>query len=503
MRYTTFRFAARPTLAQQHALARHAGASRFAYNQCLRLLAGALVDKVTDPDVDIPWSGFDFVNRFNAWKRSEDAGRVFAVASDGTITKRVTGLSWRHEVYAQVFEEAAIDLGRALAGYSAARTGKRTGRRIGFPKPKRKGHSRDSFRLRNKRRRNGSCSIRVGESYPRSVTLPFIGDIKVHDDTRRLRRLLRPIPNLDPFTGRQVVASRAKILFATVVRRADRWYISFCVQAPDLHPQRRHHCQSDKAKARFVGVDRGLVQFAVVATSDGTEVGRWPAPRPLTKRLRWMRRHSRSLLRKQQGSSNRAKASRRLSREHARIADIRRGFLHEVSSQLAKTHSRLAIEDLQVANLLASRHLARAIGDVGWGEFARQLKYKAGWLDCELTVCDRWFPSTKTCHACGMVKQHMELAQRIFRCGSCGLVCDRDRNAAANLAAWAERVQTFRTAKQAAGLPMPLEGTALAIALPMAKPVPTKGEPRLKQSPELRDIREGWRRSTSTVRDAL
>jgi putative transposase len=94
---------------------------------------------VTDPDVDIPWSGFDFVNRFNAWKRSEDAGRVFAVASDGTITKRVTGLSWRHEVYAQVFEEAAIDLGRALAGYSAARTGKRTGRRIGFPKPKRKG----------------------------------------------------------------------------------------------------------------------------------------------------------------------------------------------------------------------------------------------------------------------------------------------------------------------------------------------------------------------------
>jgi putative transposase len=503
MRYTTFRFCIRPTMAQQHALARHAGASRYAYNQCLRLLAEALVDKEADPSVDIPWSGFDLVNRFNAWKRSEDAGRVFAVAGDGTITRRVTGLSWRHEVCAQVFEEAAIDLGRALAAYGDARTGKRAGRRIGFPKPKRKGRCRDSFRLRNKTRRNGQCSIRVGESDPRSVTLPFIGNVKVHDDTRRLRRLLRPLPHFDTCTGKQVVRPRTKILFATVVRRADRWYINLCVQAPDLHPQRRHQHQSDKEQPGFIGVDRGLVHFAVMATAEGTEVGRWPAPRPLARRLQRMRRHSRSLSRKRRGSSNRAKAARRLSRDHARVTYLRGSFLHEVSSQLAKTHSRLAIEDLQVANLLASRRLARAISDVGWGEFARQLTYKAEWFDCELTVCDRWFPSTKTCRACGMLKKHMELAERIFRCDSCGSVCDRDRNAAANLAAWAERAQSSRTAKQAAGSTMPLEGTALAIVVPMVKPVPTKGEPTLRPSPELRDIREGWRRSTSTVRDAL
>jgi putative transposase len=503
MRYTTFRFALRPTTAQQYALARHAGASRYAYNQCLRLLSDALVEKETDPSVDIPWSGFDLVNRFNGWKRGEDAGRVFSVAADGTITKRVTGLAWRHEVCAQVFEEAAIDLGRALVAYGDARTGRRAGRSIGFPKPKRKGRCRDSFRLRNKTSRDGRCSIRVGEFHPRSVTLPFIGNIRVHDDTRRLRRLLRPIPYIIHHTGEEAVTARAKILFATIVRRADRWYVNLCIQAPDFHPQQRHQLRSDEEPPRFVGVDRGLIHFAVTATADGTEVGRWPAPRPLAKRLQQIRRHSRFLSRKQRGSSNRAKAVRRLSREHARIADQRRSFLHEVSSQLAKTHSRLAIEDLQVANLLAGRPLARAIGDVGWGEFGRWLTYKTRWFDSELTVCDRWFPSTKTCCACGMLKQRMELAERLFCCDSCGFVCDRDRNAAANIAAWAERAQTLRTDKQTAGSTMPLEGTALAVASPTAEPVPTKGEPMLGPPPELRDIREGWCRSTSPVHDAL
>jgi putative transposase len=119
-------------------------------------------------------------------------------------------------------------------------------------------------------------------------------------------------------------------------------------------------------------------------------------------------------------------------------------------------------------------------------------------------VCDRWFPSTKTCHACGTVKQQMSLGERIFHCDSCGLSCDRDRNAAANLAAWAEHAQAPRTAKQAAGSTTPLEGMALAIASPMVEPGPMKGEPTLRLSPELRNIREGWRQDTRAgVCDAL
>ena len=129
MRATTFRFALDPTPAQAAMLARHAGASRYAYNQSLRLVLDALAAKEVDPAVVVPWSGFDLINAFNAWKKTEDAGRVFVVAADGTSTKRVTGLAWRHEVAAQVFEEAAVDLGRALAAYSQSRSGSRKGPR--------------------------------------------------------------------------------------------------------------------------------------------------------------------------------------------------------------------------------------------------------------------------------------------------------------------------------------------------------------------------------------
>ena len=150
-------------------------------------------------------------------------------------------------------------------------------------------------------------------------------------------------------------------------------------------------------------------------------------------------------------SSNRAKATRRLSRQHARIADMRRHFLHEVSSQLVKTHDRLCLEDLPVANLMTNRRLVRAIGDAAWTELARQLTYKSAWFGAKLVVCDRWFASTKTCSGCGSVKQQMGLAERNFRCAGCGLVIDRDRNAAANLAAWAERLHAQALDRQAGG----------------------------------------------------
>jgi len=109
-----------------------------------------------------------------------------------------------------------------------------------------------------------------------------------------------------------------------------------------------------------------------------------------------------------------------------------------VSSQLVKTHDRLCLEDLAVANLIANRRLARAISDTGWAELARQVAYKQAWRGGQVMVADRWFPSTKTCSRCGLVKDQMGLAERVFCCDGCGLVIDRDRNAAANLAAWAE-----------------------------------------------------------------
>ncbi len=128
-RHTTFRLCLDPTVEQCEVLARHAGASRFAFNQCLRLVKTSLTHRKTDPDIEVPWTGFDLINTFNAWKKTEAAGRVFAVGARGETEVRVTGLAWRGQVCQQVFEEAAVDLGRGLAAWSDSRSGKRKGRR--------------------------------------------------------------------------------------------------------------------------------------------------------------------------------------------------------------------------------------------------------------------------------------------------------------------------------------------------------------------------------------
>ena len=316
--------------------ARRGSPTRFAYNECLRFVTDALAAKRNDPSVKVPWSGYDLINAFNAWKRSEEAGRVFVVDTNGLISRQVTGLAWRQKVSAQVFEEAAVDLGRSLAAYGRAKQDALGSRRFGFPRRKRKGRCRDSFRLRNKRQ-SGGCLLRVGDGPLRSVTLPTIGRVRVHDDTRRLRQLLRPRAQIDPATGEQRVAPRAKILFATIARRGTRWYVSLNVHAPDVHPERDHQPCPEREGGGYVGVDVGLVAFAVAARSDGTEVGRWQAKHPLSSRLRRLQRSSRSLSRAQRGSRNHAKAARRLRREHARVADARRSFLQRSRASWSRT----------------------------------------------------------------------------------------------------------------------------------------------------------------------
>ena len=112
-------------------------------------------------------------------------------------------------------------------------------------------------------------------------------------------------------------------------------------------------------------------------------------------------------------------------------------WLHQVSSQLVKTHDRLVLETLATANLLGNHSLARAISDAGWAQLARQLAYKQAWHGGQMRLAPRWLASSKTCSACGQIKPSLTLAERTYTCQACGLVCDRDLNAAANLAVWA------------------------------------------------------------------
>jgi putative transposase len=423
-RHTTFRFCLDPTVEQHEVLTRHAGAARFAFNECLRMVKTGLTHRKTEPDTQVPWTGLDLINAFNAWKKTEAAGRMFVVGTAGEVEIVVTGLAWRREVCQQVFEEAAVDLGNGLKSWSDSRLGKRKGKRVGFPRFKKKTGAVPSFRLRNKHPKGRASAIRVGEhNRPRSVTLPGIGVLGVHDDTRRLRRML--------------AKDRAKILFATISRHGGRWWVSLNVEAADLHPAHHHRARDEGSAGGWVGVDRGLSAILVAARADGTEVARvTQAPKALSAGMVKQRRLAKSLARKQKGSRNRRDAAAKLGRHHHHVANVRRHFLHQVSNALVKTHDRLVIEDLNVSGMLANHRLAQAISDAGWAEFARLLGYKLTWRSGTLAVADRWYPSTKLCPQCGAIRRDMTLADRVFTC-SCGHCADRDTNAATNLARWA------------------------------------------------------------------
>lgn len=420
-RITTFRWTLDATPAQERALARHAGAARFAWNGCLAMVKAGLDARDAGVDVAVPWTPFSLINAFNAWKRSAAAG---VDAQTGAV-----GLAWRGQVCAQVFEEAAVDLGRALQAFSGSRAGARRGGRVGFPRFKKRSRTRPSFRIRNKHH-----DVRVGDSRPRSVRLPRIGVVGVREDTRRARRLLR---------------RGGRVLQATVTRGATRWQVAVTLQAPDLHPGRRHPHRSGRPAgagddAGWVGVDRGLTAFAVTATETGGEIDRISPPQPLAASLRRLRRASRAHGRATPGSARRRKRARRLARVHERVANQRRHFLHVTSTRLVKTHDRLVLEDLHVAGLVRNRRLARAIHDAGWASFARLVTYKAGWYGTQIAVAPRRFPSTRRCSACAHTRDQVGLGERTYVCCVCGLRMDRDVNAAVNLAWWA-RTTTHAT----------------------------------------------------------
>jgi putative transposase len=237
----------------------------------------------------------------------------------------------------------------------------------------------------------------------------------------KLRRLLR--------------RGHAVLQHATVTRSADgHWYatVNFTREARAPVEQRT------APAGPVVGVDRGVKTAAVVADADGQVIVELPASRALRDRLRHVRHLQRAVSRAQKGSANRRKAVARLGRAHAKAAAVRAVAVHGFTAGLARTHRAVVVEDLATKNLMANRSLAAAIGDQGWAELARQLTYKTARHGGQTLVADRWFASSKTCSACGGVRPKLTLAERTYRCDTCGLVTDRDVNAATNLAAWGE-----------------------------------------------------------------
>ena len=179
-----------------------------------------------------------------------------------------------------------------------------------------------------------------------------------------------------------------------------------------------------------MGVDLGVADFAV--TSDGE---RLPNPRHLERKVKSLARYQRRMARCRDGSANRSKAAAKVARADRKIRNARQDFLHRASTGLVRSNDLIVIEDLNVAGMVRNRHLARAISDCGWREFRRQLAYKCERYGRTLVVIDRWYPSSKTCSACGHLIAELSLSARHWTCPACRARHDRDLNAAKNILA--------------------------------------------------------------------
>jgi putative transposase len=373
-----YRFALEPAPAQDRALRSHAGAARFAWNWGLARCKERY-------EAEGKWySAVDLHKLWNAEKKADPA------------------LAWWGENSKCAYQEAFRDLDRALRDFIKSKKGLRKGRRLGFPKFKKRGKCRDAFRF-------GGGAMRCAGS---TVTLPRIGTIRTHEPTRKL--------------GRRLENGTARILSATVTRTAQRWFVSFTVEVDRVMPERH------AAPGSAIGVDLG-VKTLLTGVDDTGVVVTVNGPKALRSSLRKLRRASRAHSRKNEGSTNRRKYAARIARIHARVANIRADALHKATTDLAARYETIVAEDLNVTGMLANRRLARAVADQGFGQARRMLGYKTARNGGRLVVADRWHPSSKMCSACGWRKPSLTLAERTFTCEACGLVLDRDENAARNL----------------------------------------------------------------------
>ena len=288
---------------------------------------------------------------------------------------------WMLEVTKNAPQMAIIQLGQGFKNFFAGRAK--------YPKYRKKG-LHDRFSLTNDQFSVDGSRIRI----------PHLGWV-------RMRETLR-------FTG--------KIMSATVSRVADRWFVSITVDAKD------HSHLPNAENQGAVGVDLGVSVLAKLSTGEAI-----PGPKAHKALLPRLQRLSRSLSRKVKGSENRKKAKLKLARLHVRIGNIRRDAMHQLTRDLTSRFHTIGIEDLNVRGMVKNRHLSRAVSDMGFFEFRRQLEYKAAQRGGMIVVASRWYASSKICSDCGHRIEKLPLSVRVWTCPVCRAVHDRDLNAAINL----------------------------------------------------------------------
>lgn len=386
-----------PTAIQAQALQRAVGAQRAFYNLGLAEYKKLLDQRNTDPSVTLPWGSNDLVNFVNAHATSNQ------------------DYAWYPEVSKYCREVAGENLAAALTNWSDSRKGKRKGRKVGFPRFKKKG-LKDTVTLKSP----AGAGIRVDTKRERSLVLPRLGSVRVRE-THQLR------------TVRQLTKDEGRITKVTIRYDGKRWTCSILLRAPLVDPRTQH--PSLPSPNGDAGVDLGLTTFATVADARG--VSKEVAPRPYRKWERKLKRAQRKLNRAQKGSRNRTRRQEEVNRVHARIKHTRTTHLHQLSKDLAKTHSQITLETLNVYGMTRNKRLAKAIGDAAWAKFVTLTEHKCHRYGTTVRKVAAFYPSTQTCSGCGERREvNLGLGDRSFTCApsagvpSCGLVMDRDENSA-------------------------------------------------------------------------
>lgn len=365
-----------PTPAQERLLSSHAGAARFVFNAGLARVK-ACIEAEEKPE----WSLYS-LRRW--WNQTKD---LLAVDSNGR--------PWWRGNSKEAYNSGLEALSNALRNWSKSRKGRRKGRRVGFPRFRSKDRATPRFAYTT-----GSYGLIPGD--PRALRLPRIG--RVHCMENVAKRV-----------------GDGRVLRMTVSRHAGRWHASLTVERADPAP-------ATPPKGGTVGIDLGVRTLATL--SDGAVIANPHALRGSEHRLR---RVQKALSRRTRGSNRRRRTRERVARLHARVANQRRDLLHMLTTRLASIYSDISIEDLNVAGMVRNHRLAKAVEDASFHELRRQLEYKTTRTGARLHVVDRWYPSSRTCSDCGRVKAKLSLDERVYHCDGCGLVIDRDLNAAINI----------------------------------------------------------------------
>ncbi|WP_329300447.1 transposase [Streptomyces sp. NBC_00659] len=358
-----------PQPGQRIALARAFGCARVVYNDAVR-----------------------------AREDARAAGEPFPKAAELsqkliTEAKRTPGRSWLGEVSAVVLQQSLRDAESAYRNFFASLKGQRKGAKSGAPRFKSRKDSRQSIRF--------TANARWSITGSGKLNLPKIGAVKV--------KWSRALP--------------ARPSSVTVIKdAAGRYFASFVI---DTDPAADAARMPDTDQA--VGIDLGLTSFAVL--SDGTKTD---SPRFLRRAEKKLKRTQRELSRKQKGSRNREKVRLKVARAHAKVADARHEFHHQLSTRLIRENQAIGVEDLAVKGLARTRP-AKSVHDAGWAQFVHMLEYKAARYGRTLVKIGRFEPTSQTCSTCGVKDGPKPLHIREWTCIACGTLHDRDHNAAINI----------------------------------------------------------------------